>query len=246
MNPDDAKFHLRALRPDGRDDADPVFAEALAAAARDPKLAAWHARERAADAAIAGKLAALAPPPGLREAILAGARASRPAPARWRQSQWLAAAAAVAVMLTAVAVFRLARPAGPGVAELAALATRDFTEAHDAHDGFPRDLGAVQARLAGVALPLGGSLPVDLAELKRGRCRAVRLAGREVFELCFVRDGAWYHLYVMEASGAPGGTTRARPEIRATADHAVAAWRDARHVYALVTDAGAGALQRLL
>jgi hypothetical protein len=145
-----------------------------------------------------------------------------------------------------VAVFKIARPTAPGVAELAALATHDFVAAHDAHDGFPPGLGAAQARLAGVALPFGGSLPVDLAELKRERCRSVRLAGREVFELCFERDGSWYHLYVMEASGAPAGTTRARPEIRATADHAVAAWRDARHVYALVTDAGAGALQRLL
>ncbi|MBC8040705.1 MAG: hypothetical protein H7Y06_09195, partial [Opitutaceae bacterium] len=72
MNTNEAKFILRARRPDGRDDADPRFQEALEQARRDPALAAWMAREQAFDEAVAARLRAVEPPAGLRDAILAG------------------------------------------------------------------------------------------------------------------------------------------------------------------------------
>ena len=92
MNSTEAKFILQARRPDGADDAEPRFAEALEQARRDPALAAWLAREQAFDAAVAEKLRSTQPPAGLREAILAGAKVSRPLPF-WRRTQTLAMAA---------------------------------------------------------------------------------------------------------------------------------------------------------
>lgn len=246
MNADEAKFLLRARRPGGRDVADPLFAEALAEAERDPKLRAWHEGEERFDAAVAGKLGEIAPPAGLREAILAGANATaRSRKVWWRAPGWLTAAAAVAVMLAMAGRFIFSER-GPQLDELAVLAMQDLAHAHDDHVGHPPELASVQTHLASVATPLRGNLKVDLDELRRSRCRSVRIAGHEVFEVCFQREGVWFHLY------ATRGGTRARGEaivreLGAGADRvAVAAWSDAKYSYALVTGAGPAVLRRLL
>jgi anti-sigma factor RsiW len=242
MNNEEAKFILGAYRPDGRDAADPQFAAALMQAERDPELRRWLENQRAFDRAVAGRLAALAPPPGLREAILAGGRASRPARRWWASPAWLGAAAAIA-LLALVGVQGL-RPAGGGaLAEFAALAAGELAAAHDSHEGFPAGLGELQARLAAATGPLSKTLSLDLEELRKQRCRTVRLGGREVFELCFNRDGTWYHLYVAPRGRlAPG----AGAAMAARGDYAAAAWTDAQHVYALVASGGAPAIQRLI
>ncbi len=244
MNEHDAKFHLRAMRPNGADAADPMFAEPLAEAARDPKLQAWLERERAIDAMTAAKLAAIAPPAGLREAILAGARASSRGGGWWRQPWWLAAAAGFAVLIAAV-VLTTTRARGPSAVELAQFAANDLMQAHDDHVGFPAELADVQARLSGVAAPMSETLKLDVEELRRNRCRSVRIAGHEVFEICFPRDGAWYHLYVMRNSDRRARALH-ESETQGPDRLAIAAWSDARNSYALVTNAGREALRRLL
>jgi hypothetical protein len=243
MNNEEAKFILGAYRPDGRDAADPQFAAALAQAGRDPELRAWFERQRAFDRTVAAKLGAIAPPAGLREAILAGGRASQPRRRWWASPAWLAAAAAIA-LLALVGVQGL-RPAGGGgaLAEFAALAVGELAADHASHEGFPAGLGEVQARLAAATGPLTRTLSIDLEELRRQRCRTVRLGGREAFELCFNRDGIWYHLYVAPRGRlAPG----AGAAMAARGDYAAAAWTDAQHVYALVAPGGAAAIQRLI
>lgn len=245
MNNDEAKFILSAYRPDGRDAADPQFAEALAQAERDPELRRWLEHQRAFDRVVADRLAAVAPPPGLREAILAGARASQPRRNWWTQPAWLAAAAAIA--LAALVGVRLARntAAGGTLAELARLAVADIAEAHDQHDGFPAGLGDVQARLASATLPLTQASGVDIGELRRQKCRTVRVGGLEMFELCFNRDGTWFHLYVARRGASISGVS-GLPVLAQRGDYTAAAWADARQVYALVARGGESALQRLL
>jgi hypothetical protein len=71
MTNQEAKSILGAYRPNGQDAADAVFDEAVRQAQRDPQLGAWFAHSRGLDAAMMGKLRELAPPPGLKEAILA-------------------------------------------------------------------------------------------------------------------------------------------------------------------------------
>ncbi|MDB6169002.1 MAG: hypothetical protein JWM88_1866, partial [Verrucomicrobia bacterium] len=77
MSNNEAKFTLGAYRPNGRDAGDAMFGEPLRQARTDPALGAWFERAQAHDAAMAAKLREIAPPAALREAILAGARASR-------------------------------------------------------------------------------------------------------------------------------------------------------------------------
>jgi hypothetical protein len=67
---------ILALYRRGREDADPLFAEALAAARQDPELARWLEAQRRADAAIRRKLTGIDPPADLRARILVAGRAA--------------------------------------------------------------------------------------------------------------------------------------------------------------------------
>lgn len=239
MKHDEAKFLLRARRPGARDADDAMFADALKEAAHDPKLQAWHEAEQRFDAAVAAKLEGIAPPPGLRDAILTGARASGAARRRWRQPAWLALAAALAL---GIALFGWKWRGGATVREdLAAVALRDLAEAHASHVGHPAELAAVQARLADAHRALRVDSSIDLDELRREHCRTVTIAGHEVFEICFHRQGAWYHLYATRGRWGDGALREV------TGGRLVAAaWSDHANSYALVTDAGHEALQRVL
>lgn len=244
MNNQEAKFILGAYRPDGRDAGDAMFADSLAQTERDPELRAWFERERKRDAAIAQKLSAIAPPPGLREAILVGARASRPRPRWWRHPGWLAAAAAIAVIAT-VAV-RLQAPSAPAASDLASLALRDLAMAHAEHLGHPAELAGVQAQLANATLPLTRHLPINLDQLREKHCRTVQLGGREVFEICFKRDGTWYHLYAGRRSDFAPGAIDPKAQLVSRGKFTATAWGDGEHIYALVTRAGTDAIQRVI
>jgi hypothetical protein len=82
--------------------------------------------------------------------------------------------------------------------------------------------------------PWRTNLRLNLGELDRKRCRAVRLGGHEVFEICFARDGAWYHLYVMPAATlAP--KDRDTLHFQTTAGVTSAVWSTAGTAYALIT-----------
>ncbi len=250
MNNDEAKFILRAYRPEGRDAADPAFADALAQAERDPDLRAWFENERRLDQAVAAKLPQLAPPPGLREAILAGGRvsAARTDRAWWKHPRWvaLAAAAAVVALIGSLLFLRRAPVSLPSGAQLIAFALRDTADAHDQHDGFPAGLSGLQAQLAAAPLPLTRGPAVDVEQLRAARCRSVTVGGCQLFEICFHRDGAWYHLYVGRRSDVSRETIDPRRQLLVQGEYASTAWANGDLVYILVTDAGADALKRLI
>lgn len=246
MKNEEARFILGAYRPDGRDATDPAFLEAMAQAERDPQLRAWFEAQCRVDRALGEKLQAIVPPPGLRDAILAGGKVSvTPPQRRWRIAPaWLAAAAAVAV-----GVFVITRwpggTGGPTAAELAAFALRDLADAHTHHAGEPPELAGVRAQLARATLPLPGHLQLDPDELAKNNCRTIRLQGRPIFEVCFEREGTWYHVYVgRRRDFAPAAFN---PQaMRVQGEFAATTWADATHVYALVTQAGTAALRRVI
>jgi hypothetical protein len=248
MNNEEARFILGAYRPDGRDADDPTFGPALGQAETDPQLRQWFERQRKFDAALAGKLQQIAPPPGLREAILTGSRVSgraRPTRASWFRPTWLAAAAALAILAALGVVLRPAnqRPSG---SELAAFALSDLASAHDDHVARPPTLAAVQTALASARLPLPGSLNLNLDELRQQKCRSVQLGGRELLEVCFQRDGSWFHVYVGRRQEFAPGELDPKALMQVQGQFASTAWADRNHVYALVTRAGAAALRRVI
>lgn len=247
MNNQEARFILGAYRPDGRDAGDPKFASALEQAQRDPELLAWLERQRKFDTAVAGKLSEVAPPVELREAILAGVRASQPRRQWWRNPAWLAAAAGIVVM-TILSLTIAPSRTGPSVAEFAAVAMKDLADAHDDHVGHPPEFAELQAQLGAEQSPLRRvvDLNINLDELRRKNCRSLRVGGREVFEICFQRDGTWFHLYAARRDDFTPGTVDPNSLVASRGEYSATAWADAKHVYALVARADAETLRRLI
>jgi hypothetical protein len=247
MNNQEAKFILGAYRPDGRDAADAMFVDAIAQAQQDPELRSWLERERKFDLLIGDKVRQIAPPAELRAAILAGSRASRRRRRQWwRNPMLLAAAAAIAVVTTLTLSFTQ-RIASPDMADFAAAALNDIAESHSEHNGFPQGLAEVQARLATATQPLNAvaRLNLNLDELRRRNCRSVRVAGRQIFEICFERDGAWYHLYAARRSDFPPASSTGPLMTSSRDQFAAASWADSHLVYTLVAT-GPDALRRVI
>ncbi|MBP6507191.1 MAG: hypothetical protein KA257_06465 [Opitutaceae bacterium] len=243
MNNDEAKFILRAYRPGGRDAGDATFAAVLEQARRDPALGAWFAREQAHDTAVAAKVRELAPPAGLREAILAGGRVSAAPKRRWRQPAWLALAASVAVVLGVLATWPDSRAEAAPV-QLAEFALNDMV--HGTHGGHGEASSTLHRWLSAKDNRIAGALPINFDQLRRTGCRTLSYDGREMLEMCFARNGTMFHLYVVREKAAKTGGEAAEPMLLAQAGGAAAVWSDGRFQYALVGPGATAELQRLI
>jgi len=253
MTNEEAQFRLQGYRPDGSDAQDPAFAEALAQAECDPALRAWFAREREFDGVVAGHLATVKPPPGLRESILAGTRmSSTPPPANspawWRQPWFygLAAAATLAVLLSLVGIGPW-RPVSEVTGNaLFRVALADMAGAHPGDSKHADMLGGFGAWLENSANRLAAdTMPITAAQLRSYGCRTLDLAGREVFEICFTRNGAWYHVYL--APRPAGALPRAiEPYGRQQDELFAMTWADEQFVYMVSSTTSADDLQALL
>lgn len=245
MNNDEAKFVLRAYRPGGGDAGDPALAAALEQAKKDPALAAWFEREQAHAKVVSSKLRTIVPPPGLRDAILAGAQAGTRGGGRrsgWRRPVWLAMAAAIAVLLGVAAWWRLAPVGGTSFEEFAVnFVDRGFRlEKHSA------DLSELKAWLAAKRGPLPAALPAQLAALRALGCRTLDFRGREVSLVCFERDGREFHVFVARREAISDTAEAAEPRFRAHGKLVAGAWSDVRNHYVVVSDADLPTLQRVL
>jgi hypothetical protein len=242
MNNNEAKFLLCAYRPGGRDADDPAFAAALAQARRDPALGAWFAREQAFDTVMATQLGSIAPPPGLREAILTGASVSRVPHSERRWPVWLALAASVALLLGLGAVWKMrsAKQMDPLMAFIL----------HDAqfekHGGFGEAAGDLQRMLENPATRLASGLPVDFAKLRTTGCRTLSFVGHDVLEICFSRGGSEFHIYMAQSVDFPQVASTAGPHMMKRGGWSAMQWADAQHVYVVATAADPAALRALL
>ena len=95
----EAKQVLLLYRPGTADAQDPEIAEALALVKQDPALQEWFAQHCAFQQTMRRKLRGIAPPPQLKARILMPAKIVRPR-VWWQNPVWLAAAAAVALLVT--------------------------------------------------------------------------------------------------------------------------------------------------
>lgn len=245
MNNDEAKFILRAYRPSGRDAHDARFAEALNQAKRDPALSEWLAQAQALDAVIMAKLAEIAPPAGLREQILAGGKVSQKAPARRRNvGAWLALAASFLVVFVVSEVW---------LGQKVQAAQHDYAEfaVNDMHNGghhppVGKEMEEMLSKLASSDLHFMSELGLSFSDLKAGGCRTVKCGEREAIELCFNRNGTWYHLYVMPHKKSIGPLlTKNKSYYLAMSDSAAAVWTDGNFDYAVVSPKGMSDLKAL-
>jgi hypothetical protein len=246
MNNREAKFILSAYRPNGVDANDEVFAEALRQAQRDPALSAWLASEQALDEAIIRKFKEIAPPAGLREAILTGGRVSGSRRRFLNQSTWIGLGAAAAILIVAsLAVWP--NRASADTRALAEFALRDNT-AGDRHRGHGTQVEALQRMLGNPDVPMTKSLAIDFDVLRRDGCRTLGFDGHEVLEICFNRDGTWFHLYAMRGSPDAGERAKAPVTIAGQQTLACTTWTDRSTgvLFALVSNSGLESLKNVL
>jgi hypothetical protein len=243
MNNDEAKFILQGYRPNGTDAGDEAFRPALDQVRVDPALRDWFARQQSFDAAVSAKLNAVTPPAGLREAILAGARVSGATTQTkrwWQQPAVYAVAASVAVIFALAAAFWPER--GFAATGLADYVMADTALEQNHMGGHGAD--AVVAMLSDPSRRLGAGLPISFDALRAAGCRTVTYQGREVLEICFNRNGVWFHAYIGRRTDFPA--VASAPRFEEKGDLSVASWADQTHVYLVAGKAGRAALERLL
>lgn len=246
MNNEEAKFVLHAYRPDGADAGDTAFASALEQARQDPVLAQWFARQQAFDRAVAGKLSCVEAPASLRASILAGAKVGRSREHShrpwWRASWPLALAAGFAVLLMAgIALW----PKTATAEDITAFAINDMLR--ESHEGGPSETEArFQGLLARAEQKLSSGVAVDFDALRNSGCRKVTYRGHELLEVCFKREGRWFHCYVARVQDFPALAARLQPAFTDKPGAGAAAWSDGQHIYVVASRAGSDAVRSLL
>lgn len=250
MTNQQAQFVLQAYRPNGADAADPTFGEALEQTRRDPALGRWFAAQQRFDRSIAAKLGAVPVPAGLRESILAGAHVSSPqsgaarsARPAWRQGAWLALAASLALVATlGVALWPKEAVAKEQLLDFAIADMRSAD--HEGSRG--AKVAEFQALVSSAETRLGQGLAIDHDRLRRDGCRTVTLGGRQLIEVCFERDGQWFHCYVARAKDFPNIAAKLPPVFRTAEGITAGAWNDGENIFIVATTAGRAALERLI
>jgi hypothetical protein len=243
MNNAEAKFILQGYRSNGADADDATFHAALEQARQDPALGDWFAKQQAFDAAVSARFAQVAVPVDLRAAILAGGRVTADDTRRrswWSRPMGLAAAAGIAVMLGAGVVLW---PKQAAAFEEFALADAKLSAIHGGHGHENNEL---QAILNDPATRLGQKLPINFANLHETGCRTVSFKGHDVLELCFKRNGVWFHAYFARKADFPRVALNASPAFEDRGGTAMAAWTDAEHVIVVISKTGRKNLEALL
>jgi hypothetical protein len=180
----------------------------------------------------------------LREAILAGAKASATRRNPWtRTLPWLAMAAGI-MMVAAVGIAMWPTKASAERAQFTAFAVNDTL--HAKHGGHGPGSGQLAAILSEPATRLSAGLPIDFSALQANGCRTVQFAGRDVLEVCFKRDGVWFHCYIGNRADFPGMPASEPPQFMEETKVAAASWADASHYFVLVGEGGLQAVKRLL
>ena len=243
MNNAEAKFILQGYRSNGTDATDETFCAAVEQAGKDPALGEWFARQQAFDRAVSAKLEQITPPVDLRAAILAGGRvtaAGAPRRAWWSHPGWLAAAASVAILL---AVTLALWPRSAVAFEKFAVTDAKNSATHGGHG---HETGELQAMLNNPATALTGKLPIDYATLHDKGCRLVKFQGRDVLEVCFNRNGVWFHCYIARAADFPRLAIGSAPTLLELGGAALASWSDGAHLLVVVSQSGRKDLEGLL
>jgi uncharacterized membrane protein YbaN (DUF454 family) len=236
MNNQEAKLILQAYRPGGRDTFDPLFAEALEQARRDPELQKWFAEEQVLDSQIQSKMrTAVAVPRDLKANLLALRKIIRPVP-WWFQPMKLAAAAAV-VLLIGLSAFLLL-PQKPAQLALFREKMVRYSMQEHGHITFESpDIAKLQQWLQARGVDANFELPAGLQGKPAQGCRVVDWNGHQATMICFVLDdGKHMDLFVMDRAGLPGFLESGAPQIVKTDGLMMATWAKSGKVYLLTGD----------
>jgi hypothetical protein len=250
MTNEEAKFVLHAYRANGADAGDPTFAAALEQVRRDPALEKWFAAQQAFDRAMCAKLGGVTPPAGLREAILAGGKVSHTAGGAegraapwWRSRGLMALAASLALLgVVGIALWPKEAAAHPALLDFAVQDTL-----HQRHEGqHGHEAAEFQQLLGSADCRLGAGVRVPFEHLRDHGCRTIKFQGRDVLEVCFKREGKWFHCYIARVQDFPAVAAKLPPTFMSREGVSAGAWADGQHIYVVAGKAGREAIERLL
>jgi hypothetical protein len=245
MTREEAQFILGACRPGGEDAHDPQIQEALALARRDPELARWLAEEQALDRALSAKLRSRPVPPDLAPQLLLVRATVRRAPRRLRAA-WLAAAAAVAVLLAVGALLRTPRAVGGEFGDFRTAMMKWEPEFGGHADIWGLDTAGYRAWLASHKGDPDFVLPPGLADKRISACKVIAWRGRQVTMLCLKFGDRHVDLFVVDAASLPGHALGAAPASFALGAVQSAAWQRDGKIYLLAGEVPANELRAFL
>lgn len=237
MNREQTKEILSAFRPGTDDERDPMFAEALELARREPELAAWLEERQAFDTAISRRLQVSPVPADLPEAIRAGVNR------RWRATyhrrEMLTALAACLVLLLTLAGLWWHRQRPQPTTQFAAC-RRDmvqFLQAFPRLDLETEHLADARRWLADTHHLQDVQFPTGLERFPTIGCRTIEWHGRSLALVCFVVDGEIVHFIVIPRNSIPDGPQTSEPQFARVNGTTTAAWSRGDLTYLVLTKA---------
>lgn len=200
MNSQEAKLILQAYRPGGQDAADPMFAEALALAQRDPELQKWFAQEQVLDSLVQTRLQKAVPIPfGLKTRLLAQRKTVRPTP-WWRAPFWLVTAAAILILMAGLAVVWLKPSNRPQFAELRQTMIQNSLQMENHVIHMAPDMAQIQSWLKSQKAPADFAMPASLHDAMLRGCKVLDWHGQKVTMICLGAGGKHVDLFVIDCT----------------------------------------------
>lgn len=230
MSPQEAKQILLLYRPGTADANDPQVAEAVELARREPELARWFEQHCAFQQAMRAKLRQIAVPPHLKAVLLTRQKVI-PLQAWWRSPAWLAAAAAI-VLLVGMASFWLKPRSGARFANFQArmvgTALREYRM-----DLVTNDMRQVRQFMAERGAPADYDLTTGLEKLQLTGAGLLRWRSHPVAMVCFNRgDNQMLFLFVMRRSALKDPPPQS-PQLAKVNDLVTASWTRGDKTYLL-------------
>jgi hypothetical protein len=245
MNRQEAQFVLHAYRPSGEDAHDPQFQEALGLVRNDPELARWFAREQVLDAAIAGRIHSVTPPPDLRTQLLLARKVIRPRP-WWRKPAWIAAAALVALLISAASLLLLRRTDEAEFASFRGTMIEASLDIRKHIDVMGLDANELKQWLIENRGHPGFVLPPGLADKGIIGCKVLDWHGHRVTLLCLKFGGKHVDVFVVNESDLPRVSLSATPHFASERGMTTATWRREGKIYFLAGNISESDLKQLL
>jgi hypothetical protein len=233
MNREEAKEILMLYRPGTVDAEDPEIERAMEVARQDPELGRWFENHRRFQQSMRAKFRAIEVPEHLKMALLAGQKIVPLQQPWWQKPVWLAAAAAVILLLTLVPF--LPRPTVPDRFAnyremMVSIALKNYRM-----DWETNDLGQLRQLIASKGAPANFELPPALEKLKLTGGAALSWRSNPVSMVCFDKGkNRMLFLFVMEDAGLKGPPLTANPELAKISSYQTASWRNGDKTYVLV------------
>jgi uncharacterized membrane protein YbaN (DUF454 family) len=232
MNRDEAKEILMLYRPGTADAEDPQIEEAMALARRDPELGRWFENHRAFQQAMRAKFREIKAPEHLKVALLAGQKIVR-TEAWWRTPVWLAAAAAIVLLLTLGWIW-LRPPIPDRFADYRGRMLSMVQRGYEYQmDWKTADMADLRQKIAGKGGPAGYELTKGLEKLKLTGGAVVPWRNNPVAMVCFDRgDKQMLFLFVMKRAAVKDPPPES-PRLTKVNNLIAASWTSGEQTYVL-------------